>query len=233
MSKLKIETKKHNKFLILFLFISIMIGILIYKNVNTLLSLIIPGYENNFICENHKLIATQVEYEIPAAKNIGKGMILKVERWGNFSYSYSSIGKSIDTNKCEAASAVTPDDEGVILSINNNLNSGPKRVLTFTIDLRVEADTKSNKPYNAEKVIESLAHRFELIKETKGKIILRPKAIKPDEDTSYIGGSWVFHKYNNKYYYDSYSFELISIDNGQTWNFSPGMSGIYPTNLKR
>lgn len=231
MSKLKIETKKHNKFKILFLIISVIIGILIYKNVNTLLSLVIPGYKDNFICKKHKLIATQIEYEIPAAKNIGKGMILKVERWGNFSYSYSSLGKSVNMNVCEAISAVTPDDEGVILSINNNLNGGPKRVFTFNIDLRAEVDTKSNKPYDAEKVIESLAHRFELIKETKGKIILRPKEMKPDEDTSYIGGSWVFHKYNNKYYYDSNSFELISIDNGETWNFNPvSFKEDYPTN---
>lgn len=209
--KLKAYSLQKRKIFIL-LILSLCIA-LIYINRSTLLSYIIPGYEHNPVCGSHKLIASKAIYNIPATAEIRNNMIVKVERWGEFKYRYPMLGFEVQSNRCEASVQVGPRGDGMIISIGTNLNEVYRPVLKINMDLYIFVEPKSDQEYDAEAEIEDFANGFELLKEADGKLILRPG----------LGSAsgLIFQYYNGKPYPSSNSFELVSVDNGETWQFNP------------
>jgi len=174
---------------------------------------------SNNPCKGKKLIASQDSFEIPHSQDIGKGILLKVERWGAFSYGYANVGKSTYKDVCQATSYEKPDDptSGVVVSIGNNLNVGYTPFATFTLDLTVDSDSKSTGPYDAEYVMQKLADSF-IVEHQGTTVILKMKKVNPGDDLSIYKGSWVFQKINDIPYYSIYAFQLVSTDQGRTWD---------------
>ncbi len=199
---------------LLLLFLVIVL-ICTFMNGNALLSLIIPGYNHNPVCKSHALVEGKDMYDIPAAKTVGNGMSIKVEHWGEFSYQYPTLGFNVLSNQCEAKVLVTPNSEGMTVSIGTNLNGNFRSVLKINLDLYVYVDPKSDKSYDVENVLQSFADNFELLHDDDGRIILHPKNVDPEH------GALIIQKYDDKEFPASNSFELVSADEGQTWQFNP------------
>jgi hypothetical protein len=187
-----------------------------YKD--NILAAIVPGYENNSICKSHELIASNDFYEIPSSMAFSKGLIVKVEDWGDFNYTYGSLKFDVNRKECVASSVVTPnEDSGVLISLGNNFNSGYKPFVKIRLDLYLYAMANSDDTYDAEQVLKDLANNFIMSKNLDGEYELKLKETKASDVLS-TKGAWVFQSYENGEMFKNETFKLLSKD-GATWSF--------------
>jgi hypothetical protein len=211
-------------FLIIGIFVALFLWFL-FLNKDSILSLIIPNYQNNGICNSYEIKASKLDYEIPVTKNLKNKLHIKVDSWGGFNRGYRSLGKDVDPNICAATTSNrfnTKTREKVSENTLITIRDSDDRILTkFNMDIYIYLDintlSNNNIYYDAEKIIENLANRFEVKREGKD-LTLRTKIFKPDEIVD-PSGDWVIQEIEGFSDNNYGVINLISNDNGNSWKF--------------
>ncbi len=219
--------------LIISLFLSIII-IIIYFQVKALGSIYyLPAFfssEPSEVCKYKSIIWGKKLYEVFVTDGMAPFSITLDEKHESYwIYMFQSIpgsqikpgrkphnkqyvfcNASIQSSRKDSSSNFKKDSPGVIISLRDSIH---RKLLTFTLSVGMDAFRYTNEDYDFDAVMQDFAKNIHITKPHDGSLILRLQASD--------GGDKPFHyevTQINDMFIEQYNIQLISIDQGKTWN---------------